>query len=251
MGKKAKDKLNEEKKEVTEEKIEKVETEEVKEEQVEEKTKKKGKRIILKIILIVLLVFVLLTIRKVLIIMGLQERASLYATNVNYYYKIVDGRNEITTVTYYKDGVKKQSVYKDDELKFTQVEYEDEIKTFTENEGKITMTTSAKVKEGTKLPNMVETDNIGFTIINALASNIKTEEVNGKECYVITGFNANYLYETNTEKAIAYVEKNTGLVIKFVEVANESGELVEYVTTYDYEFGKVQNVDIAEPIIED
>ena len=226
---------------------------EVDNEEIEKIDEKENKTTINKtamyVLIGILIIFVLFTTRKVLILKGLQERANLYATNVNYYYKMTDTRTDVTTEVYCKDNVKKQKTYKDGELKFTKVEYLDQIKIFYENDGKITMTTEKNNLVNCKLPNMVETDNFGFTILNALLSNIKTETIDGKECYVINGFNTNYLYESNTEKAIAYIEKDTGLVVKFVEIANESGNLTEYVTTYEYEFGNVKNFDIAEPII--
>lgn len=45
----------------------------------------------------------------------------------------------------------------------------------------------------------------------------------------------------------AYVEKDSGLPIKLIEIINNNGENIEKVITYKYEFNIVTDEDIKEP----
>lgn len=45
----------------------------------------------------------------------------------------------------------------------------------------------------------------------------------------------------------AYVEQDSGLPIKLIEIINKNGENIEKVLTYKYQFNIVTDEDIQEP----
>ena len=49
------------------------------------------------------------------------------------------------------------------------------------------------------------------------------------------------------EKILVYVEKETGLTIKKVEIINENGQKSENIVTYEYKFDSVTDEDVKEP----
>ena len=85
-------------------------------------------------------------------------------------------------------------------------------------------------------------------IINSILTSIKTVKIDGKEFYEVSGkYSPSTLYSENTEKISVYVEKETGLTIKKVEIINENGQKVENITTFEYKFDSVTDEDVKEP----
>ena len=69
-----------------------------------------------------------------------------------------------------------------------------------------------------------------------------------KQCYELSSlYNSNFMYSENKKEIKAYIEKDTGLPIKLIEVVNENGKNVENVTTYKYQFNIVTDEDMQEP----
>lgn len=96
--------------------------------------------------------------------------------------------------------------------------------------------------------------NVGYSnsllerIINSILTSIKTVKIDGKEFYEVSGkYSPSTLYSENTEKISVYVEKETGLTIKKVEIINENGQKVENTTTFEYKFDSVTDEDVKEP----
>ena len=83
--------------------------------------------------------------------------------------------------------------------------------------------------------------NMGL-ICSCIGSKVESAEYNGKSCYRIGNFNgAIYLTEDTTEVSEAYIEKETGLVLKTNFGTIDSKR--------EYEFGTVQDEIFVEPDI--
>ena len=97
------------------------------------------------------------------------------------------------------------------------------------------------------LKRSLNTDNFVYSdlVIDYLGHTVK---IDGKEFYEVSGkYSPSTLYSENTEKISVYVEKETGLTIKKVEIINENGQKVENITTFEYKFDSVTDEDVKEP----
>ena len=100
----------------------------------------------------------------------------------------------------------------------------------------------------TVIPNVGYSNSLLERIINSILTSIKTVKIDGKEFYEVSGkYSPSTLYSENTEKISVYVEKETGLTIKKVEIINENGQKVENITTFEYKFDSVTDEDVKEP----
>lgn len=55
------------------------------------------------------------------------------------------------------------------------------------------------------------------------------------------------MYQSNTNKLLIYVDKDTGLTVKRIEQIIEDGNIKENITTCEYKFNEVTDEDIKEP----
>lgn len=85
-----------------------------------------------------------------------------------------------------------------------------------------------------------ETGNAYETFITCLCTKIRTDEYNGKECYVMSNF-MNSMMLTNQEKNELYFEKDTGLDVKHVT----SDSILEK----EYQFNNVKDSMFTKPNI--
>ena len=77
----------------------------------------------------------------------------------------------------------------------------------------------------TVIPNVGYSNSLLERIINSILTSIKTVKIDGKEFYEVSGkYSPSTLYSENTEKISVYVEKETGLTIKKVEIIDENGQ---------------------------
>lgn len=156
------------------------------------------------------------------------------------------------------------------ETKIIQYDNAERHRVYTKKDGNINMTTDTvyegispkpvrgshiKVPEGvtpfasyTVIPNVGYSNSLLERIINSILTSLKTVKIDGKEFYEISGkYSSSTLYSVNTEKISVYVEKETGLTIKKVEIINENGQKVENITTFEYKFDSVTDEDVKEP----
>ena len=92
---------------------------------------------------------------------------------------------------------------------------------------------------------IVSTENFGDKFNNAITTFIKTEKVDGTECYVIVshGQYINHMINADTDKEEFYISKETGLPVKIMEYAGESVRT----TNCKYEFGIVTDEEFVLP----
>ena len=226
---------------------------------MEKKKMKLWKKVLL-VILVVLLVFIIMTARKMIILASLDDKVSEYQNSKNIYSRTVLNNDKLKSQTvevYVKDDVMKQ-VIKTEKLDGTanriiQITYPDERKFYTESETSKEMRSYKENNSGLSkgaIVNFAETYTLFEKLANSITANIKTEMVDGKECYVISSlYNSNILYDQGTEKMLIYLEKDTGLAVKRIAIVNKDGNKNEYITNYEYKFNSVTDNDIAEPDI--
>lgn len=212
---------------------------------------KKVMKIIGIILLVVFVLFMINTIRKLIIIKGIQRTASQYTSSTNYHIKSIgSGMNDGITTTinsYYKEGKRlvimersknekienKISMYDNGERKDTFYETGDDKKVDIDSDFDFSMPVYDYF-EGTS--NNME------LICMAIASRVEDSEYKGKKCYRVANCpSSSTLQENNTEISEVYIEKDTGLVIK-THFGNSISER-------EYEFDTVQDEIFAEPDI--
>lgn len=220
-----------------------------------EKKKMKLWKKVLIVILIIFLIFLAFTIRKMIIISNLSNKIENYQKMDNIYSKSSNDYSSISTFEkYYKDGIEKNIItLPEKNSKAIQFIYSNERKVFIETPDVKTVSISNEDSLDSFLPILVSyIDSITFPelLLTSLTSTISTDTLNGKECYVLNNkFNSNFLYEQNAVSAKIYIEKNTGLTIRMVQVVKEDNEKSLKTVNYEYSFGHVTDEDIKEPNI--
>lgn len=230
---------------------------------MENKKMKLWKKILI-IVAIIVLIFIIVISRKAIILNNIDNKVSnLENSNDNIYAEIVTDKYKVKK--YIKNEIEKIVLESKDEneeiSKIIQITYPDKRKVFTEKDGTKTMNIyeetapvrGAHIEENTNasytaITNFAYSISLPENILNSIFTSINSVELNGKECYELTSkYNSNFIYSQNTKQMKAYVEKDTGLPLKLIEVVNENGENIEKVTTYKYEFNIVTDDDIKEP----
>lgn len=226
-----------------------------------EKKKIKIWKIILLIIAAILLIFIGTIARKMIILSSLNSKISEYYNSKNSYAKLTDSNaNDIlrTVEIYKKDDVVKQVIEdKRDSAKvkrMIQIIYPKQRKLYIDNgTDKIANIYNENPYNSLSsfgVPNVAGYYTVSEYIVNGVTSKIKEVEIDGKECYEVSGlYNTNFVYINGTEDSKIYVEKETGLPLKIIAVINENVNRTEYIKTYEYEFDSVTDEEIAEPDI--
>ncbi len=243
-----------------------------------EKSKIKLWKIIVSIILVLVIIFIIFTVRKAIILSSIDNKVSDYENNTkNIYIKSISTTSEYTLEMqrYIKEDVDKLiiekkpkdgSIFKviqiDDEHKHKVYTQKDEMKVYFESEfggisPKPVRGSHIQAPKGvtpfasyTTLINAGYSDNILQRILSSITTKIKTVKIDEKEYYEITaGFCSNMIYDKNIQKTLIYVEKDTKLAYKMVEIVNENGEQKENITTYEYKFNEVTDENMKEPDI--
>lgn len=224
---------------------------------------------VLIILLIVIAIFVILTLRKMLILISLDNKVSeLENTKDNIYVKVISERDDIyksnVSEVYIKDNTNKSTntIERLDggKIELVQITYPNERKLFMNNGTIKTLNvyqekapirgTDIKLNEENQtsysvLVNLANTDNLVARIVTSIMTKINEVELDGRECYKLSGkYGTTFMYEPNTKMVYAYIEKETGLLVKLVELMNDGKE---YITTYEYKFDIVTDENLKEP----
>lgn len=206
---------------------------------------------ILKIILIFILIIVSIlfinTTRKVIIINNLQNKASEYINSTNYYIRRVSTEDGFETVveTYKKDQITLQKITKTSyEGTSTMINYSKNgiTNTYIEdtNKSKIAILNVENASMSNSIDNWVSTQGLRHTISSSLMCSIKSEKINGIDCYKITNFYPSQSLMSDFENPSFYINKETGLMIK----NNDYGS-----SYFEYTFDVVTDQDLIEPDI--
>lgn len=217
-----------------------------------EKEKIKIWKIIVAILVIILLVFVINTIRKVMIFNDLQEKISKYEKSENMYSKI-DSEKSITE-RFIKNDIDKLIIkYKDKPMTVVQLKNGNKCKnyTFFEETKKVTVNdvNSMDALRVAKINNTIDTNSFIDKLIKCITSKVSTKTIDGKEYYVIDGkLSGSQLMLQNVISTKAYIDKETGLTMKVIEITKESNNIKkEYITNYEYNFDSITDDEISEP----
>lgn len=205
-----------------------------------EKKKMKLWQKILLIISIILVIFIILTLRKLIILFKLDKTSKEFGEHQNYY---------VETYTTQGNSINITKSYNKDSKYLTTIEIssinsiQKRIITLYSAEGEqISIHEFGNIKRATLDEELVGGNvnilkyipsNYGFfnTLLTAIASNIRTIEHNGKNCYII---------ESNNNYQI-WVDIETGLVVR--EINNS------FITDYNYKFDIVKDENIVKPDI--
>lgn len=220
--------------------------------------KKKKMKLWKKVLIVILttfLIFLAFTIRKMIIISNLSTKIANYQKMDNIYSKSSNDYSSISTFEkYYKDGIEKDIITLPEKgSKAIQFIYPNERKVFIETPDAKNVSTSEEDNLNSYSPILVSfIDEITFSelLLTSLTSTICTDTLNGKECYVISNnCNPNFLYEQNAVSMKMYIEKDTGLTIRMIQVVKENNEKSLKTVNYEYSFGNVTDEDMREPDI--
>lgn len=207
---------------------------------------KKILKIILAVIMVVIVLFLLNTLRKFVIIKNLQGAAEKYASSNNVHVKSVEEENSntIVTINYYKKAEKNlltiERKNKDAVSKISK--YSDGNKTdvyYDSADNKIAELNASESAVEFNIDSYVKTNNNWETFLASMSAKIKATQYNGKKCYVIKNFaSSTFLTSKGAE---AYIEKDTGLLVKYSMNSNT--------TERKYEFNNVSDSIFIEPDI--
>ena len=124
---------------------------------------------------------------------------------------------------------------------------QNKVAIFTEKDGVKTVRFSDK--DNVNLNGIIVLENRTFTSnewYNNFCSKICTKNEDGKEYYVISGFNSNMMPMVGNHAEV-YINKENGLIEKIVETGKDGNEV--QTTTYKYEFNNVKTTDLGIPDI--
>ena len=217
----------------------------------EKKSKKKGNggKVFLVILLILILAIIIHYVKNQMIFAKIYNTAKDYVSIENYEVKREITGTDInnTTDAKYLNGLYKVTFTQSDNSKLTMVTMQNKVAIFTEKDG--VKTIKFLDKDKVNLNGIIGLENHTFTSnewYNNFCSKICTKNEDGKEYYVISGFNSNIMPMVGNH-AEAYINKETGLIEKIVETGKDGNEV--QTTTYKYEFNNVKTTDLGIPDI--
>lgn len=217
----------------------------------EKKSKKKGNggKVFLVILLILILAIIIHYVKNQMIFAKIYNTAKDYVSIENYEVKREITGTDInnTTDAKYLNGLYKVTFTQSDNSKLTMVTMQNKVAIFTEKDG--VKTVRFLDKDNVNLNGIIGLENHTFTSnewYNNCCSMIHTKTEDGKEYYVVSGFNSNIM-PTVGSHAEVYINKENGLIEKIVETGKDGNEV--QTTTYKYEFNNVKTTDLGIPDI--
>ncbi len=199
------------------------------------------------LVLIIVILMLLYVIRNTIIVTKLQKNIKEYTSKTNFSIKVTNLTSETSkmTVNYYKKDNKEAVILErnvdENSVKMSFYNNGERKDLFIETNDKKTVQVNTKNQLlGLNITDSLQTDNLWQTILYSSIARIKTEDVNGKECYKVSDFYSPYwMYgEKITE---FYIEKDTGLLIKTV--------IDDEVAVREYSFDDVEDSAFVEPDI--
>lgn len=199
------------------------------------------------LVLIIVILMLLYVIRNTIIVTKLQKNIKEYTSKTNFSIKVTNLTSETSkmTVNYYKKDNKEAVILErnvdENSVKMSFYNNGERKDLFIETNDKKTVQVNTKNQLlGLNITDSLQTDNLWQTILYSSIARIKTENVNGKECYKVSDFYSPYwMYgEKITE---FYIEKDTGLLIKTV--------IDDEIAVREYSFDDVEDSAFVEPDI--
>lgn len=196
--------------------------------------------------------FIISTARKIIILTSLKDKVAEYRQSTDVHIKTESG--EISVETFITNDMHKLVLnYRTKNLVLTQIEdYNmNEQRTYFDSGEIKSLDIKKDVSEFMQIIPMytfADSQNLLETIVNSVNSKIYTEDVDGMKCYVIESTkNTNFGFSGEPINGKGYVNKETGLKVKFIETVENYGEISDKVTTYEYSFDKIPEEDLQEP----
>ena len=199
------------------------------------------------LVLIIVVLMLLYVIRNTIIVTKLQKNIKEYTSKTNFSIKVTNLTSETSkmTVNYYKKDNKEAVILErnvdENSVKMSFYNNGERKDLFIETNDKKTVRVNTKNQLlGLNITDSLQTDNLWQTILYSSIARIKTENVNGKECYKVSNFYSPYwMYGDNITEF--YIEKDTGLLIKTV--------IDDEVAVREYSFDDVEDSAFVEPDI--
>lgn len=199
------------------------------------------------LVLIIVILMLLYVIRNTIIVTKLQKNIKEYTSKTNFSIKVTNLTSEMSkmTVNYYKKDNKEAVILErnvdENSVKMSFYNNGERKDLFIETNDKKTVQVNTKNQLlGLNITDSLQTDNLWQTILYSSIARIKTENVNGKECYKVSNFYSPYwMYGDNITEF--YIEKDTGLLIKTV--------IDDEVAVREYSFDDVEDSAFVEPDI--
>ncbi len=199
------------------------------------------------LVLIIVILMLLYVTRNTIIVTKLQKNIKEYTSKTNFSIKVTNLTEETSkmTVNYYKKDNKEAVILErnvdENSVKMSFYNNGERRDLFIETNDKKTVQVNTKNQLlGLNITDSLQTDNLWQTILYSSIARIKTENVNGKECYKVSNFYSPYwMYGDNITEF--YIEKDTGLLIKTV--------IDDEVAVREYSFDDVEDSAFVEPDI--
>lgn len=186
--------------------------------------------------------------RKFWIFTELDHKNKEQQANTNVYAKVVTEQSTIEM--YRKEDVVKQVIAKNGtDVVLTQLTKPEYRIFYTDDGARKTMNIYEEeflLENQNIIVNYMDYVTISEKLKSCVGSKIKSETVEGTDCYVISGFNTNFVYDANAIDWKFYLAKDTGLAVKWVETVKENEKVEDRVVTYEYRFNQVTEEDVTE-----
>ena len=202
-------------------------------------------KIALVLIIILIVACIIHTIRNYKIISNLQNNFAQYKDSKNYNISIISTKDTgvITKTNYYRKD-NKQAIFLEKNTngeieKISLYDNGERVDKFIETKDEKFVQIDTNDLIPINVNNQLETDNNWQKFLGCVKAKIKSENYNGKDCYVITEFISSSSSTYKSSKI--YVDKETGILLKNIEEG--------IVSERKYEFNKVENSIFNEPDI--
>lgn len=204
---------------------------------------------ILLIAIISILAFLAFTIREMITLKNLNKKVAQFVNNNEHYEKIINDSGNTTTITEYYCKGDNAVLFLNTTLnstgetrKLTNYFKGDKVNSYIESgEDKIALLNTNGIPSKVMIRQVDSGNNLWELFLVSLATSIRSEEYNGKDCYVLS----------LGENAKTYIDKDTGLTLKAIEgvAVDENGNEIVQTIEYHYEFDNVDDNIFVEPDI--
>jgi len=204
---------------------------------------------ILLIAIISILAFLAFTIREMITLKNLNIKVAQFVNNNEHYEKIINDSGNTTTITEYYCKGDNAVLFLNTTLnstgetrKLTNYFKGDKVNSYIESgEDKIALLNTNGIPSKVMIRQVDSGNNLWELFLMSLATSIRSEECNGKDCYVLS----------LGENSKTYIDKETGLTLKAIEgtVVDENGNESVQTMQYHYEFDNVDDNIFVEPDI--
>lgn len=223
------------------------------------KTEKQNRKIkpwkIILIILILLIICLIIDfVRKDMILNDIQKKIGKYKNSNNIFCRV--NSEKLITETYIKDNKEKKIIdFKDKPIKIVNIQDDNTGKKyeFFKDTKKVQIGDSMLLSNNSiifDINDSVIEESFLYKIKNYMKMRILTEKINNKEYYVVYGnFTEGRAATLGSVSSRIYIDKETGLVMKIVDITKGKDTKKEHIINYEYKFGTVKDQDLEDPSI--